>query len=913
MRCRSRVAVIIALLGCIPVLLGWSWFGRRADKYLVALKSGVVRRQKAQELPAGTVVVNAGKAASVTPPFRLHQNASAVEGVAMVLPEGAGGRRMGAAIFDVAVPADGEYCAWVRARWRDGCGNSLGIRIGPNEVTLGQDAIYRNWHWVRAGGHRPKRFRLTQGTHSVAMIEREDGIAFDQVLLTPDAAFVPAHAVGVPVSGAPVRQFADDFTRSPGHGMEAWEVIGKKWEIVFSFDPNRVPNQYGLIGAAQGGETRALVRGAPWSGCRMRFSFSPQTDGRYGAILGRRPETEEALRIELAVANGKKSLNVKGMGLDRSVDLGDRLRLKQWHRVTIERWAWVVRVLIDDRPVFTSLSATPRAGQIGFFVARGSAVFDDLDVVNIPYLADDGHNDAIPWTVADSAKWFRTTKAGAPEALIGRSGTISAQATAGSVREIVVDEIPAAAGRCRIQGALQPAHREGTAASYHPASDDGLDRVSLTPRGGEAQIRRVAIRYEKPLPDSYVMGPYHFNKSTVEDWADYEDFTPEEYKELNTGKAARTNRRKPRERPVLGTGRSEYSPWVIERPAWRLQNNTLLGSGAGAVLRHAQAFYARLDMTFRTQLQGPGSEAEIELYAGPERGVRIVLADGNGSQPKDGDRLILRVPVDDKWHDVRISVRPTAVEARVDKQPPVRTAHARGDGDQVLLRILKGAAVFDDIEFTVPERAGADLIYPFDRREPDWWREGGDWIDHAGMACALASNWIALVAPKGKGMLWNKRTFGPDLLVAYNVLENSEWHGWGYPHYHHPYDNITTVLGTARDTAKGYRLEVNSRNRSATVLYRNDKEVANCPQDGHFPIRYAGGHAPYWPRRNRIALVKRGGLLRAIVNGKCVLSWTDPDPLDVKHAGVGGYNTRINFANLEVRQLPKAAKDLSRK
>jgi len=117
-----------------------------------------------------------------------------------------------------------------------------------------------------------------------------------------------------------------------------------------------------------------------------------------------------------------------------------------------------------------------------------------------------------------------------------------------------------------------------------------------------------------------------------------------------------------------------------------------------------------------------------------------------------------------------------------------------------------------------------------------------------------------------------------------------------------PFGNWLSVPAEAR----GYRLEVNSQNRTATILYRNGKEVARAPQDSAFPIQFAGGHAPYSPRRNHITLIKHGAELRAIINGREVLRYTDPQPLDVGIAGIGGYKTRINFGHVEVRRIHDA-------
>jgi len=216
-----------------------------------------------------------------------------------------------------------------------------------------------------------------------------------------------------------------------------------------------------------------------------------------------------------------------------------------------------------------------------------------------------------------------------------------------------------------------------------------------------------------------------------------------------------------------------------------------------------------------------------------------------------------------------------------------------------------GEVAFYDVEITVPRRTATQWFHAFDCRETDWWREGGQWIDHGGMSCALASNWVSLLAPEGRGMLWHKTSFTGDALLATNLEENSEWMGWEKEpsHIHYPYDNAILCLGQGRDGESGYRLEVNSRNRAATVLYRQGKEVASVRQDHRFPIQYQGGHAPYLPRRNRVTLVREGSHLRVLINGVEVLSYTDPEPLATDTVGIGGYQTHVNFSRIMVRCL----------
>jgi hypothetical protein len=309
------------------------------------------------------------------------------------------------------------------------------------------------------------------------------------------------------------------------------------------------------------------------------------------------------------------------------------------------------------------------------------------------------------------------------------------------------------------------------------------------------------------------------------------------------------------------------------------------------------------------RLTTPGAVAGVELYRGKEPGACFRLSSGGAaSDLPDSDGSTVAVAADGNWHELRLTVNGRQVVPMVDRQAGKAVALPVTLGGTALLRVAGGTAEFDDVEFSLPRRAKNEFLYVFDRRETDWWRTGGEWIDHGGISCALASQWISLVAPEGSGILWNKRGFpsasGADLLVTATLEENTEWFGWhqAESHIHHPYDNVCIYLTQDNNPETGYRVELNARQRTATVLYRNNVEVATVRQDSLFPLQYVGGHVPYSPRRSRLAVVKRGGTVAVVLNGREILSFADPAPLPVSRVGVGGYQTRVNFSRVEIRE-----------
>ncbi len=54
-------------------------------------------------------------------------------------------------------------------------------------------------------------------------------------------------------------------------------------------------------------------------------------------------------------------------------------------------------------------------------------------------------------------------------------------------------------------------------------------------------------------------------------------------------------------------------------------------------------------------------------------------------------------------------------------------------------------------------------------------------------------------------------------------------------------------------------------------------------------------------------MLKRGGALRAVINGKEVLTYKDAEPIAVCRVGIGGYDTSMNFSGVLVRELDTPA------
>ncbi|HEY3324076.1 MAG TPA: hypothetical protein VGP72_26725 [Planctomycetota bacterium] len=939
------IVFVLALVGsAIVVRHAQVSAPEKKTEVLEPLRVEAAGEKTASRLPADAVVLTLADGASITPPFAMRHDPAAAGGQALTLANGARTRdRRARAQLSLETKNEGTWQAWAHVRWRDSCGNSLTLKVaGQAEQLVGEDSLYNCWHWVEAG-----KYKLATGKVPLSLIEREDGIAVDQLLFTCDAKYMPVGVISPAGEARAIRRFADDFSHSPGHGHDGWEFPEGLWEISFSFDPNRLPTQYALTGktSADGKEGIALVKGPAWYGCRLSFSFLPEKDGNYGAIVERDADGKAALRVAFKIAGNKTLLEATGPGIQDSQDVSGSVALNQWHHVVVERWAFVTHVFVDDKLRLMNYAAAPRPGGVGFFVASGNAVFDDVELDEIPWQADDGAELAIPWIIPPGAEWFRTAQAekalGATvgqHALVGHKGALQARMGDLPLEEALFESVPPplAKGKAELRADGLVAFGGGEApvrilrrpefVAVAPATKDAP--VSLGVDGGEARVLRVALRYGERLPKTHTMGPYHFTEPSIPDPSDYLDFTPEEYQKMRSTPEAQKLERRAKFMSIVADWSESRSPWVRDNGAgyWKCRDGVLSASGP-AVVRHFEETTGDLEMRLRLRVMDPRSVAEVELYAAPQPGPRVRFSGSKAvapgpvpakaaSAPPPEPALAFNLPDGNDWHDVVIRAACGTIEVTLDKQPPKSAPLVRGDGGRIQLRVPVGRVDFDDIEMQVPRRGETFGVYSFAQRECDWWRvaDNAQWIDHGGITCVLASSWISLSAGEGRGIIWNKREFGPDVLVGFDVEENTDWHGWDQAesHVHYPADNIGVLLTKdipalspkgEKSTQEGYRLEVNAENRSATVLYRCGKQVARVAQDQNFPLRYVGGHSPYMPRTQRMYLIKRGGVLRAIVNGVEVLKFEDPEPIAVRRVALGGYSTHVNFSHIEVRQL----------
>ncbi len=151
----------------------------------VVKTSGLVTAQ----LPSGfeRIVINAADHTSIEGPLEVLDDESCAGGKCIFLPDNALGKpaKLDAKLtYKFTVKKAGTYKLWVRHWWQDDCGNSLFITVddGP-QMLFGDDGTVNVWRWPPA---LKMTLELTEGEHTLAINPREDGMKFDQILITAD-------------------------------------------------------------------------------------------------------------------------------------------------------------------------------------------------------------------------------------------------------------------------------------------------------------------------------------------------------------------------------------------------------------------------------------------------------------------------------------------------------------------------------------------------------------------------------------------------------------------------------------------------------------------------------------------------------------------------------------------------------
>lgn len=88
--------------------------------------------------------------------------------------------------FDLNVSSAGKFYVWLLGYGPDRSSDSFYIQADNGSKQ--QIALAKRWSWKRSSS----TLTLSQGAHSLKIVNREDGASVDMILLTTDAHYTPA-------------------------------------------------------------------------------------------------------------------------------------------------------------------------------------------------------------------------------------------------------------------------------------------------------------------------------------------------------------------------------------------------------------------------------------------------------------------------------------------------------------------------------------------------------------------------------------------------------------------------------------------------------------------------------------------------------------------------------------------------
>ena len=145
------------------------------------------------ELASGSFVkiVEAELLLNIAKPFEIKDDADSSSGRVIEIPdrilEEDAALRQIRVTYPLEMTEAKTLHLWMRARWKDGCGNSVYVSWdGQTPALAGNDGTYQAWHWIYGGD-----VNLAVGKHELALLPSEDGVEIDQLILCDDSQFRP--------------------------------------------------------------------------------------------------------------------------------------------------------------------------------------------------------------------------------------------------------------------------------------------------------------------------------------------------------------------------------------------------------------------------------------------------------------------------------------------------------------------------------------------------------------------------------------------------------------------------------------------------------------------------------------------------------------------------------------------------
>jgi hypothetical protein len=284
----------------------------------------------------------------------------------------------GKATYRFYVPEDGKYYIWAYCLWFDKCANAVFAKIdNMDKAILGNDNIYKQWHWVRGYA-----IKLKKGAHDLELSNHSDHISLQKIHLINSATTLPDDC-GVIFSDI----FYDGFDGCHIGNFASWQPVSGEWFVQMP------PKQNCLFENALIGKSRdrsfIMYRDDEWSDYSLNVAVKASLSGDVKASMGvcfgvEDPNNYHCLKWRPIEGTDKSETEVSKREHQETQILTAfemSWQTDKWNKIEIGLNEGDISVKINDsEPIKTPVTYSVKGG-IGFLLeGEITAYFDDIHI-----------------------------------------------------------------------------------------------------------------------------------------------------------------------------------------------------------------------------------------------------------------------------------------------------------------------------------------------------------------------------------------------------------------------------------------------------------------------------------------------------------------------------------------------------
>jgi hypothetical protein len=284
----------------------------------------------------------------------------------------------GQAVYKFYVPQEGKYHIWAYALWFDVCTNAIFAQIDDlDKVIIGNDPIYKKWHWVRGFD-----VNLKKGTHSLVLSNHSDHIALQKIVFLNSAA--EPQQTGLVFSDI----FYDDFDGCDQGNFADWTIINGKWHVR-NTDSATSLLENSLIGDCQD-KAFIIYEQDSWPNYCLDISFKllplQSEDHSVGICFGV-SDPNNFWQLQLTPNQYDKTAKISVIKKKLSIPIvvyewEHPFEINKWQKIHIALEDELIEVKLAENDAVRIEANQKIAGGIGFLLqGQVTAYFDDVHVI----------------------------------------------------------------------------------------------------------------------------------------------------------------------------------------------------------------------------------------------------------------------------------------------------------------------------------------------------------------------------------------------------------------------------------------------------------------------------------------------------------------------------------------------------